>query len=133
MIELYVQVAFMPSKLHIIWTETRVGEGFDSSKLLFFNDSNRYIISFFQLLVVSLCLTLFIPQDEEVTIRKRKEKSDLRELRRVYRQYKDMSSMVQENILWKLGEKIKTPYCSSTLWYILMEYAFLLILVSEKS
>ncbi|KAH6785388.1 hypothetical protein C2S51_037843 [Perilla frutescens var. frutescens] len=30
-----------------------------------------------------------LEQDEEVTIRKRKEKSDLRELRRVYRQYKD--------------------------------------------
>ncbi|XP_020549899.1 putative callose synthase 8 [Sesamum indicum] len=30
-----------------------------------------------------------LEQDEEVTIRKRREKSDLRELRRVYRQYKD--------------------------------------------
>ncbi|XP_059662797.1 putative callose synthase 8 [Cornus florida] len=30
-----------------------------------------------------------LEQDEEVTIRKRKEKSDLRELRRVYRNYKD--------------------------------------------
>ncbi|KAL9145596.1 hypothetical protein ABFS82_13G054300 [Erythranthe guttata] len=30
-----------------------------------------------------------LEQDEEVTIRKRKEKSDLRELRRVYREYKD--------------------------------------------
>ncbi|GAA0169377.1 hypothetical protein LIER_23880 [Lithospermum erythrorhizon] len=30
-----------------------------------------------------------LEQDEEVTIRKRKEKSDIRELRRVYRQFKD--------------------------------------------
>ncbi|CDP06081.1 unnamed protein product [Coffea canephora] len=30
-----------------------------------------------------------LEQDEEITIRKRKEKSDIRELRRVYREYKD--------------------------------------------